>query len=229
MSEPNAKVLLSREEDSHPQASGRLMVWRSSELDANRVANRDLHDVTPRKASRQQVLGAEGDYEDDLLSSDTDPQPGYVTRLNDDGTRKFLPVRFLEKALKVIASKELYDELDVHPDARLFFTSVRPTADYLAWEVLCHADREVGWVVAGGAARALAGHDERGARQLDGGAASAHRGRGAAAEGRRVGGGRDGGQACDGQDLLLGVRLFVSPGCTQECLLQCTRPHGLCI
>ena len=43
MSEPNAKVLLSREEDSHPQASGRLMVWRSSELDANRVVEDAQH------------------------------------------------------------------------------------------------------------------------------------------------------------------------------------------
>ena len=124
LSDPNA-TMSSREEDSHPQACGRLMLWRSSELDANHVANRDLHDVTPRKATRQQVRGAEGDYEDDLLSSDTDPQPGYEVQAQADGSRLFQPVKLGEYALPVIASEELYEAQSVREDARVYFNSVR--------------------------------------------------------------------------------------------------------
>ena len=37
--------------------------------------------------------------------------------------RRFIPIKFDDRALHVIASKELYDNLEVKPEARVFFSS----------------------------------------------------------------------------------------------------------
>ena len=37
--------------------------------------------------------------------------------------RRFIPIKFDDRALHVIASNELYDMLEVKPEARVFFSS----------------------------------------------------------------------------------------------------------
>ena len=126
-----------REQDSHPKAWGHLKVWHATQRGGKvATAERDLQDVTLKKATALQVRagGIDGQgsvYDDDMQDSATDPQvgfdigcvPGSGAEPGTQPMRRFIPIKFDDRALHVIASDELYEMLEVKPEARVRFSS----------------------------------------------------------------------------------------------------------
>ena len=115
-----------REQDSHPQAWGQIKAWRSAERGGKRAAaERDLQDVTLKKQAQDANGRLSVDPREVLGESETDPLvgldvgsvPGSMT------LRKFMPMKIEERALRVIASDELYEELGVRQEDRKYFSS----------------------------------------------------------------------------------------------------------